>query len=68
MTDVAPKKLHQSRTIWLAAATAVAGAVLSAAPQAIPAAATGPGLLVLAALNAMLRVVTTQPIGNPPSQ
>ena len=56
------KKAKRSRTLWFAVATAAAGAVLSAIPEALPAAAAGPGLLLLAAVNAALRVVTTQPL------
>lgn len=63
MNESNPKKPKRSRTLWVALATAVAGAVLSAVPEALPATATGPGLLLLAAVNAALRVVTTQPLG-----
>jgi drug/metabolite transporter (DMT)-like permease len=64
MTDETPKakKKRHSRTLWLAVGTAVAGAVLTSAPDAMPAAATGPGLIFIAALNAALRVLTTQPV------
>jgi len=56
------KHPKRSRTLWVAVATAAAGAVLSAVPEALPAAATGPSLLLLAAINAALRVMTTQPL------
>jgi len=62
MSQAEPKKLKKSRTIWVAVATAAAGAALTAAPEALPAAATGPGLILLAAINAALRVLTTQPV------
>ena len=65
MTDeaqVTKKKLHKSKTMWVAAATAAAGAVLTSAPQAIPELAAGPGLIVLGALQAILRVYTSQPV------
>lgn len=62
MSQADPKKLSKSRTLWVAVATAAAGAALTAAPEAIPAAATGPGLIFLAAVNAALRVLTTQPV------
>jgi len=58
----AVKKISRSRTIWAAIGTAALGAALTAAPDAIPAAATGPGLIFIAALNAALRVLTTQPV------
>lgn len=58
----ATKKLGQSRTIWAAVATAAVGAALTAAPEAMPAAATGPGLILIAAINAALRVLTSQPV------
>ena len=58
----AGKRLSRSRTIWAAIATAAIGAALTAAPDAMPVAATGPGLIFIAALNAALRVLTTQPV------
>lgn len=61
MSD-SPKKMSHSRTMWAAIATAALGAALTAAPDAMPAAATGPGLIFIAALNAALRVLTTQPV------
>lgn len=54
------KKPHQSKTLWLAALTAGLGAIESAAPGAIP---PGPVLIGLAALNAVLRVMTTSGVG-----
>ena len=48
--------------MWAAIATAAIGAALTAAPEAMPAAATGPGLILIAAINAALRVLTTQPV------
>ena len=64
MTEETPKlkKKRHSRTLWLALGTAVAGAVLTAAPDAMPEMTTGPGLIFLAALNAALRVLTIQPV------
>lgn len=56
------KKIHKSKTMWLSVLTAVAGATLAAVPEALPAAAAGPGLIVLAAAQAALRVLTTQPV------
>ena len=58
----ASKKMSQSRTMWTAIATAAVGAALTAAPEAMPQAATGPGLILIAAINAALRVLTTQPV------
>lgn len=60
--SIAPKKIRRSRTIWAAIATAAVGAAITAAPDAIPAVATGPGLILIAALNAALRCLTTQPV------
>ncbi|CAB4146390.1 hypothetical protein UFOVP1008_49 [uncultured Caudovirales phage] len=61
--DAAQKKaIRKSKTLWMAAATAAAGAILTASPEAIPHAASGPGLLLIAALQAILRVYTTQSI------
>jgi hypothetical protein len=48
--------------MWAAIATAAIGAALTAAPEAIPQAATGPGLILIAAINAALRVLTSQPV------
>lgn len=63
MTDeVVKKKARASRTMWLAVATAAAGAALTAAPSALPPDAAGPGLMLIAMLNAVLRVLTTQPV------
>jgi hypothetical protein len=65
MSDQAekPKKaIRKSKTMWLAAATAVAGAVLTAAPQAMPELSVGPGLVLIGALQAILRVYTSQPV------
>jgi hypothetical protein len=62
MSSAEPKKMSQSRTMWAAIATAAIGAALTAAPEAIPQAATGPGLILIAAINAALRVLTSQPV------
>lgn len=62
MTQAEPKKLRKSKTIWAAVATAAVGAALTAAPEAMPQAASGPALILIAALNAALRVLTTQPV------
>ena len=59
---IVPKKKHRSRTLWAAIATAAVGAALTAAPEAMPTAYTGPSLMFIAALNAVLRVLTTQPV------
>lgn len=56
------KAIRKSKTLWMAAATAAAGAVLTVSPEAIPYVASGPGLLLIAALQAILRVYTTQPV------
>jgi hypothetical protein len=57
-----PKKKRRSRTMWAAIGTAALGAALTAAPEAMPASATGPALIFIAALNAALRVLTTDPV------
>jgi uncharacterized membrane protein len=62
MSQAEPKKIRKSRTIWVAVATAAAGAALTVAPEAMPVAATGPGLILIAAINAALRVLTSQPV------
>jgi hypothetical protein len=65
MSDQAekPKKaMRKSKTMWLAAATAAAGAILTAAPQAMPELGAGPGLVLIGALQAILRVYTSQPV------
>jgi hypothetical protein len=56
------KAIRKSKTMWLAAITAAAGAALTVAPEAVPQLAAGPGLIVIGALQAMLRVYTSQPV------
>lgn len=58
----AGKKIRQSKTIWVAVATAAVGAALTAAPEAMPQTASGPALVLIAAINAALRVLTSQPV------
>lgn len=60
--EQAKKAIRKSKTMWMAAITAAAGAALTAAPEAVPQLAAGPGLIVIGALQAMLRVYTSQPV------
>ena len=53
-----PKRARESKTMWFAAVVAAASAALTAAPEAIPAAAVGPAGIAIAAAIAALRVVT----------
>jgi len=56
------KAIRKSKTLWMAAATAAAGAVLTVSPEALPQVASGPGLMLIAALQAILRVYTAQSV------
>jgi hypothetical protein len=56
------KAIRKSKTLWMAAATAAAGAALTVSPEALPHVASGPGLMLIAALQAILRVYTTQSV------
>ena len=56
----APKKLARSKTMWFNAVVAGIGALEVAAPGTIP---PGPALVAISVIGAVLRTITTQPVG-----